>query len=207
MSFIAGYLLGLGQGGSPPVPTPSPLSLEGINALKTLATVTVGDFVFEVKEPCLFYSGKMNAYAGYPFDRGVLENGWMPSVIVNDSVAAVGHDHAAVESFAWDNYTDNNGNSHSTYFSHFSDWGISEISVYKNDNILIGFNIKYQYTRSSGYDGVASDIYKSSVSCICSFYGLDIPILTNLNNYDYFKFVKAYCTAQAVSEPIITILS
>ncbi|MBQ5331766.1 MAG: hypothetical protein J6K92_00690, partial [Oscillospiraceae bacterium] len=68
-------------GSSPP--TPSPLSLESIKALKTLATVTIGSFVFEIKEPKLFYSPALNLISG----GATAQTAWMPSVVVNDSIA------------------------------------------------------------------------------------------------------------------------
>ena len=91
-------------GSGAPAPTPSPLSLEGIKNLKTVATVTIGSFVFEIKEPKLFYSAALHLLN----DGAVAETAWMPSVVVNDSIAYVSSNSVGTyEYFAWGNYTDN----------------------------------------------------------------------------------------------------
>ena len=208
MSFIAGYLLGLGQGSSPPVPTPSPLSLEGIKSLKTVATVTVGDFLFEIKEPYMFFSGKINYVSpNASFDKGIYENFWYASVVINDRFAAVSSDYIYRYYLSWDDHS-YDGQKYSTYFNSASNFAISNVVLdnQASSGGLPKIDVSCNYDLLSGYDDMVTDRGKGSGSAGIYPYYSDPPCFTDLDRYEYFNFVKAYLKAAAENEPVINIL-
>ena len=235
MSFIAGYLLGLGQGGKKPnikplsvsqngpynaadysadgfdpvlvnVPS-SPMSLDGLNALRTLATVTIGAYTFDIKEPKLLYPGKVNVDIKKSYDSGTWECGWIPTVILNRTIAAIGNNRVATEYRSWGEFTDYDGNSCSKNYVSYSDFAVENVTVYKNDNKLPDFNIQWSYTQISGFDTGAGETYHgTSSSYITSFYELHYPSLSGLSYDEYFQFVKNYLEKTAGVDPVVTIL-
>ena len=203
--FVAGYYAGKKKGGISPAT--SPLSLEGIKNLKTVATVTIGSFVFEIKEPKLFYSPALHLLN----DGAVAETAWMPSVVVNDSIAYVSSNTVgAYEYFAWGNYTDN-GNKYSMYFQTCSDFVANSVKFYYNgyevvptDRLPI-IDVNMSCKVSSGYDGIVMSTWNSSGTAYIEAQYTDDVKFTNLSLNDYYNFIKSYCEAAATNEPVINI--
>ena len=200
MSFIAGYLLGLGQG-SPPVPTPSPLSLEGIKNLKTVATVTIGSFVFEIKEPTKLFAGAISTSSS--MGEGSLQTAWYSSVIVNDSVAYIGSSGIDYDYLAWGKW----GN-YSTYYVSLSDFKIMSVNLDEttSSNSLPTIKVNVEYKKSNGYDEYVVSVQNSSGWDTLSAYSSSDIKFTNLSEFDYYQFVKAYTEARSANEPVINIL-
>ncbi|MBQ5334063.1 MAG: hypothetical protein J6K92_12525 [Oscillospiraceae bacterium] len=199
--FAAGYYAGKKKGGA----SPSPLSLEGIKNLKTLATVTIGSFVFEIKEPKLFYSPALNLISG----GAAAQTAWMPSVVVNDSIAYISSGTAGGhEYFAWGSYTDNDGNNHSTYFQNCSDFIINDVGFYGGvpTDRLPNISVEISCKVSSGYDGIVMSTWNSSSTAYIDAQYTDDVKFTNLSLNDYYNFMRSYCEAAAANEPVITIL-
>ena len=185
----------------------APMSLDGLNALRTLATVTIGTYTFEIKEPKLLYSGKMNVDITKSYDSGTWECGWIPTVILNRTIAAIGNNRAVTETRSWGEYTDYDGNACSKYYSTFSDFAVENVTVYKNNNTLPNFNIQWSYTQISGYDTRVGETYHgTSGSLVSSFYELNYPSLSGLSYDEYFKLVKNYLERTAGVDPVVTIL-
>lgn len=234
MSFIAGYLLGLGQGGKKPnvkplsvsqngsynaadygadgfdpvlVNVPSaPMSLDSLKALRTMAAVNLGAYTFEIKEPKLLYSGKISADITKSYDYGVWECGWHSAVILNQTIATITNNRAAVEYRAWGEFTDYDGNNCSMYYNTFSDFSVKNVSIYKQNDNLPNLNVEWSYTQISGYDTGAGDPYQGTSSSSVSFYELNYPILSGLSYDEYFQFVKNYLEKTAGVDPVVTIL-
>lgn len=185
----------------------APLSLDGLNALRTFATVTIGAYTFEIKEPKLLYPGKVNVDIKKSYDSGTWECSWLPTVILNQTIAAIGNNRVAVESRSWGEYTDSYGNSYSKYYSSFSDFAVKNVTVYKSNATLPEFNIQWSYTQITGHDTGAGETYHgTSSSYITSFYEMDYPSLSGLSYDEYFKFVKNYLEKTAGVDPVVTIL-
>ena len=142
--FVAGYYAGKKKGGA----SPSPLSLEGIKALKTLATVTVGNFVIEIKEPKMFYGGKITTYFDVTdFKSGQYTSGWFASAIVNDVMAAVsGYPHA-YEKIYWGDYEES-GKKYSTEYQKCSDFSVTGINLNSNNYRLPNMTVSFSYKQS-----------------------------------------------------------
>ena len=185
----------------------APLSLDGLNALRTFATVTIGAYTFEIKEPKLLYPGKVNVDIKKSYDSGTWECSWLPTVILNQTIAAIGNNRVAVEYHAWGEFTDYDGNPRSKYYISYSDFAVENVTVYKNNDTLPDFNIQWSYTQISGHDtGVGETYHGTSSSYITSFYELDYPSLSGLSYDEYFQFVKNYLEKTAGVDPVVTIL-
>lgn len=185
----------------------APLSLDGLNALRTFATVTIGAYTFEIKEPKLLYPGKVNVDIKKSYDSGTWECSWLSTVILNQTIAAIGNNRAAVEYRGWGEFTDSYGNSYSKSYTSYSDFAVENVTVYKSNNTLPAFNIQWSYTQISGYDtGSGESYHGTSSSYINSFYELDYPSLSGLSYDEYFQFVKNYLEKTAGVDPVVTIL-
>ena len=234
MSFIAGYLLGLGQGGNKVIQplsvtkngpynaadygadgfdpvlvnVPSaPVSLEGFNSLKNMATVKIGTYVFEIKEPTLLYSGKVNVDTTKSYDAGVWECGWHSAIVLNRTIAAAGTNRVAVEYRAWGEFTDNDGKTHSEYYNTYSDFAVTSVNIHAQNNYLPATTIGWSYTVTSGYSDDSPYIERSTASIYSnSFYEMNYPVITNLSYEEYFQYVKKYLETTSGAEPIVTIL-
>ena len=200
--FVAGYYAGKKKGGA----SPSPLSLEGIKALKTLATVTVGNFVIEIKEPKMFYGGKLEAYYNVTaFKSGRWENGWFTSAIINDSLAVVsGYPHA-YEKIYWGDYEES-GKKYSTEYQKCSDFSVTGINLNSNNYRLPNMTVSFSYKQSKFYDGVFISGYTNTSGSAVDFYADSTPVIHNFSIDEYFDFVRSYCEAAAANEPVINIL-
>lgn len=218
MSFIAGYLLGLGQGGTPPTPEPTPLSLEGIKALRTLATVTIGDYVFEIKEPAMLYSGRMETYYNVlhesGFKSGQYRIKWISSAVVNGQIAAIQPYGIAENSIFWGSYDvapDPLFPSEyiicSRLYNYYSDFRVESVSPSVYQYHLPTISIKYACTYTSWYDDhVASSSSDASFSTNLEFYASTPSVIHNLSVDEYFDFVNDYCENSAGISPVVTIL-
>lgn len=204
MSFIAGYLLGLGQGGSPPVPTPPPLSLEGIRSLKTLATVTVGECIFEIKKPCLFYGTQVSAN-----DIGTYscKSYWRVPVLLNNSFAAFQTEGAE---YIWDAYYWN-PNTKILHTTSFSDFSVISVSIsggavsFPSFSIYIQGKAKVRQTEN----GVETYYDENSIqrrNAEVKFFGSSCLTLTELSGDQLGELVLLYLKEKENNEPVINIL-
>lgn len=184
----------------------APMSLDGLNALRTLATVTIGAYTFEIKEPKLLYSGKISADTSKSYDSGVWECGWHSAVILNRTIAATTNNPVAVEYRAWGEFTDYDGNSCSVYYNTFSDFAVENVTVYKQNDKLPNLNIEWAYTQISGYDTGTGEPYQNTTSSMVSLYEINYPVLSGLSYDEYFQFVKNYLKKTAGVDPVVTIL-
>ena len=185
----------------------APLSLDGLNALRTFATVTIGAYTFEIKEPKLLYPGKVSVDIKKSYDSGVWECGQLSTVILNQTIAAIGDNRVAVEYRGWGEFTDYDGNPSSKYYNSYSDFAVENVTVYKNNDKLPDFNIQWSYTQISGYDtGSGEQYHGTSGNYISSFYQLEYPSLSGLSYDEYFQFVKNYLEKTAGVDPVVTIL-
>ena len=189
------------SGGSSPAPTPSPLSLEGIKNLKTVATVTIGSFVFEIKEPTKLFAGAISTSSS--MGEGSLQTAWYSSVIVNDSVAYIGSSGIDYDYLAWGKW----GN-YSTYYVSLSDFKITSVNLDEttfNDTLPV-IKVNAEYKKSNGYDEYVVSVQNSSGWDTLSAYSASNIKFTNLSDFDYYQFVKAYVEARSANEPVINIL-
>ena len=185
----------------------APLSLDGLNALRTFATVTIGAYTFEIKEPKLLYPGKVNVDIKKSYDSGVWECSWLSTVILNQTIAAIANNRVAVEYRAWGEFTDYDGNPSSKNYTSYSDFAVENVTVYKSNNTLPAFNIQWSYTQISGYDTGSGETYHGTAgNYISSFYELEYPSLSGLSYDEYFQFVKNYLKKTAGVDPVVTIL-
>lgn len=203
MSFIAGYLLGLGQGGSSPIPESAPLSLEGVKKLKTLATVTIGEFVFNLKTPSTF---SMAGNASYVKNNGnrVLYTGLYTSYTINDVIANISN-----KSTVQDNYYLWSGDSSSDIpytsreWENFSITSVTTSGLSNSTQTIGTLYADYNGTRITKIDGVQSgtQTYTTSSSQIAPSI-----IFSSLDLKAHCDFVADYCKALAVNTPIVNIL-
>ena len=200
MTFAEAAAIMLG-GSSSPVPTPSPLSLEGIRSLKTVATVTVGGFVFEIKEPKKLFAGAISTSSS--MGEGSLQTAWYSSVIVNDSVAYIGSRGIDYDYLAWGKW----GN-YSTYYNSLSDFVITSVNLDEttSNGGLPTIKVNVEYKISNGYDEYVISVQNSSGWDTLSAYSSSNIKFTNLSEFDYYQFVKAYTEARSANEPVINIL-
>ena len=196
--FLEAAYMAKMSGGSPPVPTPSPLSLEGIRSLKTVATVTVGGFVFEIKEPKKLFAGAISTSSS--MGEGSLQTAWYSSVIVNDSVAYIGSRGIDYDYLAWGKW----GN-YSTYYNSLSDFKITSVNLDEttSSNSLPTIKVNAEYKKSNEY--VVSVQNTSGWDTLSAYSPSNIKF-TNLSGFDYYQFVKAYTEARSANEPVINIL-
>lgn len=194
-------LIMMSGGGSPAT---SLLSLEGIKALKTLATMTIGDFVFEFKEPKIFYAGSI----GITSNGDGMNSAWLASEVINNSVAVVSSGGIATEYFAWGDWTDYDGTHHSTTFTSYSDFKVTKIQPYLEfyKNSLPFTVIDFSCKMSQGFDGIVEYTNSSTSSGSLGGYSSDHIKFTNLSTEGYREFIKSYCAAAAVNTPVIKIL-
>ena len=204
MSFIAGYLLGLGQGSSPPVPTPSPLSLEGIRSLKTLATVTVGECIFEIKKPCLFYGTQVSAN-----DIGTYscKSYWRVPVLLNNSFAAIQTEGAAYIRDLYDWYPPTKR----LQTISFSDFFVTSVIIsggamsFPSFSIYIQGKAKVRQTEN----GVETYYNENSIQngrADVDFFGASCLTLTELSGEQLGELVLLYLKEKENNEPVINIL-
>ena len=186
---------------------PAPLSIEGVNSLKNMATVKIGTYVFEIKEPTLLYSGKMYVDTTKSYDAGVWECGWHSAIVLNQTIATTGSNKVGVEYRAWGEYTDNDGKAHSKYYNTYSDFAVTSVEIHANNDYLPDTTINWSYTLTSGYADAPPYIGQSTSSTYPnSFYELNYPVITNLSYEEYFQYVKKYLETTSGAEPIVTIL-
>lgn len=183
----------------------APISLDGLNALRTLATVTIGTYTFEIKEPKLLYSGKISADITKSYDSGVWECGWHFAIILNRTIAVVSN-YVSTEYRAWGEFTDYDGNNCSMYYNSFSDFAVKNVTVNKQNDKLPNLNIEWAYTQISGYDTGTGEPYQNTSSSFVSLYEINYPILSGLSYDEYFQFVKNYLEKTAGVDPVVTIL-
>ena len=197
--FVAGYYAGKKKCGISPAP--SPLSLEGIKNLKTVATVTIGSFVFEIKEPTKLFAGAISTSSS--MGEGSLQTAWYSSVIVNDSVAYIGSSGIDYDYLAWGKW----GN-YSTYYVSLSDFKITSVNLDEttSSNSLPTIKVNVEYKKSNGYDEYVVSVQNSSGWDTLSAYSSSDIKFTNLSEFDYYQFVKAYTEARSANEPVINIL-
>ena len=190
------------SGGSHPVPTPSPLSLEGIRSLKTVATVTIGGFVFEIKEPKKLFAGAISTSSS--MGEGSLQTAWYSSVIVSDSVAYIGSRGIDYDYLAWGKW----GN-YSTYYNSLSDFEITSVNLDEttSSNSLPTIKVNVEYKKSNGYDEYVISVQNSSGWDTLSAYSPSDIKFTNLSDYDYYQFVKSYVEARSTNEPVVNIIN
>lgn len=212
MTFAEAAMIMMSRGDSPS-PSQSPLSLEGIKGLKTLATVTVGSFVWEIKEPKILYAGRIRGYTGTydgkTYDYQQIEYPWWPSAVLNGVVAKVG-DYYIYDYFRYGELIGPDGNSHSRYITKYSNFRISDPSdVFRSvQNTLYGFpqfTVIFGYTYEDGFD---DDIhsYDSSSNFVIDFGSILSPCFTSLSESEYLSMAKSYYEAAKVNEPVINIL-
>ena len=206
MSFIAGYILGLEDGGGANI---QPLSLEGIKNLKTLATVTIGSYVFEIKEPRQYYGGSMRVETYYEYKSGYYEIGWFVPVVVTNgvnSIAAVSNNLLVYDQIQWGNFTVD-GVNYSTQFINYKDFKVNTITVNKQSSSLPYLTIKIKSTKTQGYDGIVTQTTTPTYDSYFDFKYISLPTFTDLSVEQYYDFVKSYLEIAAVNEPVIEILN
>lgn len=193
MSFIAGYLLGLEEGGINP--SASKCSLDGIKSLKTLGTITFGSIVCEVKEPYQFTSGYVNVNSS----GNTVHQAYKASVIVNDMVAAYSYyDYVFTDVTTY-------RNDGSIYTERLTDFKLTDIGYEGSANYI--FNIIPFYTCSyttydSAYESTSS-FSQSGNSCV--YFQYDRDIFTNLGTKEYAAFAATCSNAMKSNSPVVNI--
>lgn len=185
----------------------TPVSLEGFNSLKNVATVQIGTYMFEIKEPTLLYSGKMNVDITKDYDAGSWECGWHSAIVLNRTIAASGYNYIATEYRGWGDFLTSYGETYSEYYNTFSDFAVRHVDVYAQSNKLPVFYVEWSYTQTNGYVGGSPEISKSTASNTpASFYELSYPLVTNLPYDEYFQYIKTYLKTTSGAKPTVTIL-
>lgn len=204
MSFIAGYLLGLEEGGgSADQPL---LSLEGINALKTLATLSFGDdVIFEIKEPQLFFPGGVISGVSTDNDYGTWEVGWFSSAVVNNMVASLSYSSIATNSIEWGRFYPGDVD-YDTHFYRRENFAAKSINYSKTSGQLPTISLTFSYNTVTGYDDVIFDTYSETASGMIRFYEKR-NIFTNLRGADYLQFVKSCYSAVISNDGAVNIIN
>lgn len=202
-SELAAMIMMSGSGGSA-----EPLSLEGIKKLRTLATVTIGSYVFEIKEPRQYYGGSMRVETYYEYKSGYYDVGWFVPVFVTNgvnSIAAVSSNLLVYDTLQWGNFTVD-GVNYSTQFYNYKDFKVTTITVNKQSSSLPNLTIKIKSTKTQGYDGIVTQTTTPIYDSYFDFKYISLPTFTDLSVKQYYDFIKSYLEIDAVNEPVIEIL-
>ena len=202
----AGWIM-MSGGGEPVI---QPLSVEGINALQTIATAAVGNFVWEFKEPQKYYAGSMNVTtsskgnpSGYSSDIR-----WYVPVILNGvfaSFAEIGGnatDYHARYRKVWDDESDTGKCVRTDSCYNFCINAIKFTNSSSNlpsIDVSLSFDIKKEMTdEQTTYRHETGNVgfyFRSSTD----------PKLTDLSSDEYYMLVSEYLQAQKGNTPVIDI--
>lgn len=204
MSFIAGYLLGLEDGNA----VIRPLSVEGINALQTIATAAVGNFVWEFKEPQKYYAGSMNVTtsskgnpSGYSSDIR-----WYVPVILNGVFASIGEtsltDYRARYRDKWDDESDTGSIVRTDGCYNFR---ITDIQFANSSSNLPSIDVSLSFDIKKEVTNEQAAYSHSTTRASYYFYSSSNPKFTDLSSNEYYMLVSEYLQAQKENTPVIDI--
>ena len=184
------------------VPSAS-MSLEGVKKLKTLATVTIGEFVFNLKTPSTF---SMAGTADYVKSNGnrVLYVGLYTSYTINDVIAGITN-KSTVQSnyYLWPGDSSSDIPRTSQEWENFSITSVDASSLSNYTSTIGTLYADYNGTRITKIDGVQSDIWTYTTSSAQISPSI---IFSSLDLKAHCDFVADYCKALAVNTPIVNIL-
>lgn len=193
MSFIAGYLLGLEEGGINP--SASKCSLDGIKSLKTLGTITFGNIVCEVKEPYQFTSG----YVSVDSSSNTVRQAYKASVVINGTVAGYSYyDYVFTDVTTY-------RNDGSIYTEKCTDFKLTDIGYSGSANYI--FNIVPRYECLGTYHDSADDWTSTSTTSGsgCVYFNYDRDIFTNLGTEEYAAFAATCSNEMKANSPVVNI--
>lgn len=206
ISFVEGYILGQ-EDGNDQKPVIQPLTIAGINTLQTIATVTVGNFVWEFKEPQKYYAGSMHvtiSSKGNP--SGCYSDiRWYFPTILNGVFAPIGvtsiTDYYARYRDKWDDESDTGSlvRTDSNY-----NFRITDIQFTSSNTDFPSFVVSFSFDTKKEMTNEQT-IYYHNTSSVPYFFNSADPKLTDLSSDEYYMLLSEYLRAQKENTPIINI--
>lgn len=196
----------------------APLSLESIKSLKNLAIVTIGDYIFEIKEPAMLYSGIMETYYNVIHESGFKSGQYsvklISSAVVNNQIAAIHPYGIATNGISWGSYEavpdplfPEEKVHCSTRYKFYTDFKVDSITPGIFQYHLPSMQIHYTCTENSWYDDhIESRSWDAAFRADLEFHSSSPSLIHNLNVDEYFNFVNDYCENSASIAPVIKIL-
>lgn len=195
-----------GKGGGAVEPISIELSLDAINSLDDMATITVGEFIWKCKRPVTLGSGFTSAILTEGQKSKSVELRHFMPLVINDKYAMLGvYGDNYPDSYIW-REVDGVEKYHKTLYANHRVSGVG----YTKRNYYYSFinpQISYslygtKYYSDDDRDYSPDEIYMGDVSV-----GLNgVITITNMTPKEQGEFVKSYLESEPLYDPVITIL-
>lgn len=204
MTFAEAAMIMMSGGKKPIIKPLTPLTIDSIRALENMATITVGEFVWECKRPVTIGSGVTSVILteGQKSKRTEIRH-LMPFVI-NDKYAMLG----VYGDYYTDFYQWREVDGVEKYYSTiYAEHRVSGAGYTKRNYSFINPQIDYSlygtmYDSDDDRNYDPYEVYMGNVSV--SFNGA--MTITNMTPKEQGEFVKSYLESEAYNEPVINIL-
>lgn len=175
-------------------------SLDNIRALENMATITVGEYVWECKIPITISGGNVGIndirfYHVMPF-------------VINGEYAILGtYNDAYPDTYTWNEIDGVEKYYRTLYANHrVSGVGYTKQSFYSFINPKIDYSL--YGTKYDSVDDVAYQPYEVYMGNVTMQFNNVIYLkITNMTPKEQFEFVKSYLESEAYNEPVINIIN
>lgn len=178
-------------------------SLDSIRALDNMATITIGEYIWECKVPVIMFCGTVDLL-NYEYGRKVIRYRHSMPFLINDKYGMIyNYTDSYPDMYQW--FIDDKGIEHS-YKWIYSNYRVSGISFDKRLNYsFINPEIHYSLygTRLIEDDGsilAPTEIYMGDVRTSGS------TVITDMTPYEQIEFERKYLETASLYEPVINIV-
>lgn len=193
----------LSYGGSPSTPTKPSLSIEGIKSLQTLATVTVGNFVFNLKMPSTLSVAGATYYVEKNGNK-ILYNSNFATYTINDVIASINlTTSVGANYYLWAVDSEPDIPYKAEEWTDFLIKEVNASDLKSSDQLINSLYVNYEATKINKINGVPNSSYSTR------FNNVNLPsgcLISNLSPKEHCDFIADCLKAIAVNEPVINIL-
>lgn len=202
MPGLISHALSYGGSGGATEPISIELSLDGIRSLKNLATITIGDFVWECKMPVVIGNGRVD-FGSYNNRKELRYYHWMPFLINNRYAFLCPYSDYYPNSYVWWETEDGKHHSIDLYDKYrVSGIGYTKQSGYGFINPEINYSLYANKTYS--LDGEISAPYERYLGNVTVGFNNSYTVIkiTDMSIEEQVEFETSYLDAEALNEPI-----
>lgn len=204
MTFAEAAMIMMSGGENPIIKPLTPLTIDSIRALENMATITVGEFVWECKRPVTIGSGVTSAILTEGQKSKKTELRHVMPFVINDKYAILGGYSDYYPDFYQWREVDGVEKYYSTLYANHR---ISGASYTKRNYSFINPQINYSlygtmYDSDDDRNYSPYEVYMGDVSVSLN----GATTITNMTPKEQGEFVKLYLESEAYNEPVINIL-
>ena len=206
MNYDTAAMIMMSGGKNPIIKPMTLLTIDSIRALENMATITIGEFVWECKRPVTIGSGVTSVIRTEGQKSKKTELGHVMPFVINDKYAILGgYGDYYTNYYMW-REVDGVEEYYSTIYAEHRISGASytKQSYYSFINPEINYSLygtKYDTDDSGIYSPY--EVYMGNVSVSLN----SAMTITNMTPKEQGEFVKSYLESEAYNEPVINIIN